>query len=242
MCASRKDRAPVFPTTDWSLLEPSDTLNPASPPRLERLLAIYLPALQSYLRITRRLAPEAAEEIVHDFATAKLVASSILSNVRRERGRFRTYLLTVFQHYLTDEHRRWTSQRRHTERAREIFTASPARDGPIDPFDLAWARSVLQQATERMRQHLVQGDRQVLWRVFERRVLNPTLQQTEPPSYEELVSEYGFATATQACSAVVTARRMFARFLREVIGEYADGDAGIDDELNDLRRILSGGR
>jgi DNA-directed RNA polymerase specialized sigma24 family protein len=242
---SDKDRAPIFPTTDWSLVEPAGPAAQGNPPRLERLLSIYLPALRTYLRITRRCSTDVAEELVHEFAASKLVGTSVLSNVRRERGRFRTYLLSVFQHHLTDQHRRFVSRRRCDEALANDANRATPPDRSIDPFDLAWARSVLNEATERMRRHLLEGKREVLWRIFESRVLIPTLRETDPPPYEQMVGEYGFATATQACSAVVTARRMFARFLREVIGEYAGGDdddASIDDELNDLRRILAGRR
>ena len=93
-----------------------------------------------------------------------------------------------------------------------------------------------------MERHLLGSDRGVLWQVFQRRVLSPILTETEVPPYETMVREFGFDTPTQACSAVVTARRMFARTLRHVIGEYADSEEEIDEELNDLREVLSNAR
>jgi RNA polymerase sigma-70 factor (ECF subfamily) len=238
------DRAPIFPTTDWSLVEASGLTEAAATSRLDRLLAIYLPALQRYLRITRRCSPEAAHEIVHEFVAEKLVGTRVLSGVSRERGKFRSYLLSVFQHHLIDEHRRCRVRERHRSQIdATAFEAKLHERGGADPFDLAWARSVLQEATERMRHHLLQSDRGVLWRVFEARVLMPTLQGTDPPPYEQMVDEFGFETATQACSTVVTARRMLARFVRDVISVYCDGtDASIEEELSDLRRILASAR
>jgi hypothetical protein len=40
-------------------------------------------------------------------------------------------------------------------------------------------------------------------------------------------------------SAVLTARRTFARVLRELIAQYAGDDADVDEEIDDLYRILS---
>jgi hypothetical protein len=40
----------------------------------------------------------------------------------------------------------------------------------------------------------------------------------------------------------VTARRAFARALREVIAEYAPDEPAIDEEVRDLHRVLSGAR
>src|SRR5439155_3012654 len=98
---------------------------------------------------------------------------------------------------------------------------------------------ILNEVAVRMKQHLLESNRELLWKLFETRVLTPTLQQIEPPPYEQMVRELGFSTATEACSAVVTAKRMFARLLREVIGAYALDDEAIEEELNDLRQILS---
>jgi len=232
----------MFPTTDWSLVEHCRDDVPDRRARHEQLVAIYLPALRAYLRGAKGCAAEEADELVQAFAAAKLVGPSVVSKARRGRGRFRSYLLTIFQNYLTDERRRAEARERGRERYHAASCAAVGSDG-VDPFDLVWARAVLNDAAQRMQRHLLETHRAALWRVFESRVLLPSLQQADPPPYEQMVREYGFATPTQACSAVVTARRMFARFLREVVAEYTDGDdSAIEDELIDLRRIVAAAR
>jgi hypothetical protein len=75
--------------------------------------------------------------------------------------------------------------------------------------------------------------------VFEARVLEPMLRERAPVPLGELVRRFG-VTAERASNLLATAKRMFARNLRRVVGEYADGDDDIEDEIRCLRAILSG--
>jgi hypothetical protein len=43
----------------------------------------------------------------------------------------------------------------------------------------------------------------------------------------------------QAANALVTAKRMFTRILRGVIGEYESDEEEIDSEIDDLHKILA---
>jgi hypothetical protein len=78
-----------------------------------------------------------------------------------------------------------------------------------------------------------------LWIVFQARVLDPTLGQGEAVPYEDIVRQAGFDSPVQAANALVTAKRMFARILRNVISEYEADETEIDNEINDLHQILA---
>jgi hypothetical protein len=79
-----------------------------------------------------------------------------------------------------------------------------------------------------------------VWGIFDARVVTPMLEHSEPLSYEQLVARMGFTSPAQASNVLVTAKRMFIRIIRGVIGEYELGDEGIDAEIADLRLLLSG--
>jgi len=98
---------------------------------------------------------------------------------------------------------------------------------------------VIDRTIERMKQECRGSGRGDLWTVFEARVLAPTLGQDDAVPYEELIEKAGFASPVQAANALVTAKRMFARIIRQVISEYEGTDAEIDTELNDLHEILA---
>ena len=83
---------------------------------------------------------------------------------------------------------------------------------------------------------IVAGESQ---RVFDGRVLQPTLHDEPPVPYNVLVKELGFVSPAQASNALITANRTFARVLRSVIGDYEADPADVEAELDDLRRILA---
>jgi hypothetical protein len=93
-----------------------------------------------------------------------------------------------------------------------------------------------------MRLYLDEIKRPELWQLFELRVLGPILGESAPPAYAELLSKFGFATATEACSAVLSGKRIYARFLTEVVSEYASARSDTEDEITDLWQILSKSR
>lgn len=232
-----------FPTTQWTLVKEAAEATARHPqPSLQRLLCAYLPALQSHLA-TRGLRQADADDLLQQFITSRLLEKQLLSKADRHRGRFRNLLLTSLDGYLIDGYRAQRSRSKHelAAGADAHRQANAAQSAPC-PFDVMWAKTVLTDATARTRAYFVENDRDDLWRIFDRRVLVPILTGTPVPPYQMLVDEFGFRTAEQACSAVVTARRAFVRILREVIAEYVSDPAEIEDEINDLRRILAEAR
>jgi hypothetical protein len=105
-------------------------------------------------------------------------------------------------------------------------------------FDVAWAKGVIAQAVEGMRQECEHPDKNRTWRVFELRTLKPLFDGVEPVAYEEIAAQCGFRSPLEAANALVTAKRMFARVLKSIVEEYADG-ADVELELRELRAILS---
>jgi hypothetical protein len=78
--------------------------------------------------------------------------------------------------------------------------------------------------------------------VFESRVVSPIREGTEPSDYRELVRRFGFQSPSQASNVLMTAKRMYARLLRSVVGQYARSDREIETEIAELRSILAGSR
>jgi hypothetical protein len=120
-----------------------------------------------------------------------------------------------------------------------VDRASPART-PGEDMDVAWGREVLAQATARMESECAASKREDIWGVFQARVLDPIMGNVPEVSYEDLVARFRLASPAQASNILVTGKRMFLRHLREVIGEYAEDEKVVEEEIEDLRRILSG--
>ena len=233
---------PKFPTTHWSLIgrasQDDPTLRRAA---LGELLTRYLPALKAHLLFRKQIAPERVDDVLQDFITGKILEQNLLPRVVRGKGKFRTWLLTALDRFVVSEHRYRTAAKRCPTGSICIdaadHLAAPAT--PSDAFDHAWAREVLAETLQRMQAECTAAERPELWGVFECRVLAPTVGDTPPLPYEELVERFGLASPAQASNVLITAKRMFVRHLRAVVGEYAPGREAVDEEIRDLQRILA---
>ena len=110
---------------------------------------------------------------------------------------------------------------------------------PSWEFVLAWARQVVEEARRRMEAHCREINRPDLWLVFSERILRPAADDIPPSTPERIAGDLKLGSSKAASNLLVTSKRVFARVLRRVVGEYVDGEREIDEEIEDLMRILS---
>jgi DNA-directed RNA polymerase specialized sigma24 family protein len=242
---SRQEQATYrpFPVTEWSLI--ARTADPDADTRrraLTELLDRYVPAVKFYLTLAKRIDPDRADDLLQGFLASKVLDEHLIEHADRERGKFRTFLLTALDRFIINQHRFDAAQKRSPGQMASIDEQpEPAGNGsgPASAFELAWARQVIDRTLERMRQECLGSGRLDLWEVFNARVLGPTLGQAEAIPYDDLVRRAGFASPVRAANALVTAKRMFTRVLRGVISEYETDEDEIDGEIDDLHKILA---
>jgi RNA polymerase sigma-70 factor (ECF subfamily) len=238
-----------LPATEWSLVDLARqrTDHPAAREALAVLLKRYLPALRSHLVSDRRIDPERAEDLLQGFVADKIIEQKLLDHAARERGKFRSFLLATLDHYVISAHRLASAAKRRPETGLAALADNADRleaggnDDPARAFDVAWARELIAEAIARMRAECDRSGRPDVWRIFQARVLVPAMEGGEPVAYEHLVRELGLEAPLIACSLLATAKRMFARNLRAVAGEYADTSGAADAEISELREILAAG-
>lgn len=238
-----------LPATEWSLVELArqQPEHPAAREALAVLLKRYLPALRSHLVSGSRIDPERAEDLLQGFVADKIIEQKLLDHAARERGKFRSFLLVTLDRYVVSAHRSASAAKRRPEAGLAALADNADRlqtacnDDPARAFDIAWARELIAEAIARMRAECDRSNRPDLWRIFQARVLVPVMEGGEPVAYEQLVRELGLEAPLIACSLLATAKRMFARNLRAVAGEYADTRGEADAEINELRKILAAG-
>lgn len=91
-----------FATTQWSLvLEAGNRNAPEADQALCELCAAYWMPLYSFAR-RKGYSPEDAADRTQEFFS-RLIEKSFLATADPQRGRFRTFLLTLFQRYLANE-------------------------------------------------------------------------------------------------------------------------------------------
>lgn len=234
-----------FPTqTHWSLVRRAGSEDDAEARRaaLEELLKRYRPALKKYLVFGRRMDEEAAEELLQEFIVGKVLEKHLIARAEPGKGRFRDLLVTALKRFHIDRIRHAA---RLAQKERPMGEdEDPAGDEatPARGLDVEWAREVIAQAIDGMKRECADKGRADLWHVFESQVLTPLLGGGGPAErYGELVKRLGLASPTQAHALLATAKRMFKRNLRDVVGRYEQTDEAVDEEIADLRRILAGG-
>ncbi len=239
-----------FPTTIWSLVREADhERTVVRTAALDKLLQQYAPAMVSHLVRRKRLKPEHAEDIVQGFIVEKVLEKGLVGKADANRGIFRTLLLTALDRYLVSDFRAAAAQKRGGGRVSSLEAlGAPVVDpksadhsgGGGDVFEVEWSRTLMDQALARMKTECDTSKRPDVWGVFHDRLLQPTLERIEPPSYDTLVERYHINTPAQAANLLITGKRMFARVLRSVIADYAgDDDTQIQNEMDDLMHILA---
>jgi RNA polymerase sigma-70 factor (ECF subfamily) len=236
----------LFPLTRWTQVE--GAAQPDAPEQtkvLGELLTLYLPALRAYLRAQFRMDAPGADDLLQGFVADKVIQGGVLARADRRRGRFRTFLLSALTNYTISELRRGQAKKRAP------MGASSSLDDLIEqgaefpaletahPFDVAFAQQVIAEAMRRMEQQCRAGNREDIWGVFVARLLNPIFGSAPAADYQALIERFGFQSPGHAANVLITAKRMFARVLRGVVGEYVGDPAEVEPEVRELRAVLS---
>ncbi|HEY1338730.1 MAG TPA: hypothetical protein VGF59_14540 [Bryobacteraceae bacterium] len=244
MCRGNVLGAARFPSTQWSLVgragRVSDEHRRES---LGVLLRRYLPALRAHMLLAKRIPADRVDDLLQGFVADKIIEQNLLAAADQRRGRFRSFLLAALDHFMVSQLRHETAAKRSP--AGPLLDISDQRQitaGGNEPslqFILIWARQVVEEARRRMERRCSQSGRTELWLVFTQRILAPAAQPRSKASHEEVAESLHLTSAKAASNLLVTGKRLFARMLREVVGEYAANEGEIDREIEELMRILS---
>lgn len=150
-----------FEATRWSVvLEAAQSRAEGGPEALAQLCERYWPPLYAFAR-HRGQAPEDAQDLVQGFFE-HLLSSRALGTVGQAKGRFRSFLLASFQHFMSTERRRAGAEKRgglaqliriDWEDAEGRIAFEP--QDPLTPetlYDARCALDLLRRATLRLEQ------------------------------------------------------------------------------------------
>ena len=238
--AARGEGLAPFPTTRWSLvLCAGHAAEEQRRAALDELLRRYLPALRAHLLIARVAPPGQADDLLQGFLADKVVAQDLIAKVRRDRGRFRTFVAVALDRYVIDQLRRQRSTLRSP--AGEAAVVPLDDNDPVDPspshhqaFNIAWAAEVVAEARRRMQSECEASGRSDVWAVFAGRVVGPALEGAEPTPYSQLARRLMLDSEAQAANLLITAKRAFSRAIRSVVADYVGDERLVDEEVSAL--------
>ena len=233
-----------FPVTQWSLVARARHVETSIKRQaLDELLQSYFPAVRLHLIRRRSVRPHDVDDVIQGFIASQVIERELIEKVEKEKGKFRTFLLTALDRYLSKLRRgEAVRQRRLGSQIDVDNVPEPAAATDTDipqMFDVEWARGVLNQTLSRMALKCRSSGRDDVWKLFELRLIQPIIDNQPPPPYQQILKTCGLRTPLQASNMLVTGKRMFERILKAVIAEYTLDEQQIDEEIIDLKNILA---
>jgi RNA polymerase sigma factor (sigma-70 family) len=244
MVEARTRMATGFATTHWTtVLTAGHTPSPGSLGALEKLCQSYWYPLYAYARHRGYNACDAQDAVQGFFAN--LIERHGLKRVERGHGRFRTYLLSAFRHFLTNE---WDRARAKKRGGRVVILSLEAMgpenlyaqelaDEP-DPeklYERAWATAVLQKVQNRLRDECIahgKGERFA--------ALEPFLSgERSERTYAQIGAQLNLAEGSVKAE-VHRLRKRYRALLRLEIAHTVASAEEISDELRALMTAVSG--
>ena len=231
-----------FATTQWGLvLEAGRRSAPEADAALEALCRAYWFPLYAYAR-RRGYAPEDATDLTQEFF-ARLIEKSFLESANPERGRFRTFLLTIFQRFLAKDFERAQAEKRGGGRTilsldfddGELRYASELLDGQTAEriFERQWALTLLGRVVEQLRAEYVTRGKSELFEQCRSFLVN----SATVAGYADMAKTLSMTEGALRV-AVHRLRERYRELLRTEIAGTIAADQTVDDELCQLRRAI----
>jgi RNA polymerase sigma factor (sigma-70 family) len=233
----------VFVTTHWSVvLTAGGTDTTSARDALASLCQNYWYPLYSYVR-RRGSSPEDAEDLTQEFF-AQFLEKNWVERADREKGRFRTFLLSAMNYFLANEWDKARAQKRgggvrllplEFDAAEMRYSREPADNvTPEQHFERRWALALLELVLKRLSDEHEQDGKADLFAA-----LNPCLvgDRTSHP-YAELGAKLGIGEGAVK-SAVHRLRQRYRQLLRQEIAQTIAGPGDLEDELRHLFVVLA---
>ena len=232
----------AFVTTHWSIVLAAGQSNSTQAhAALSKLCQTYWYPLYAYVR-QRGHSSHDAQDLTQDFF-ARLLEKNTLGVVTREKGRFRSFLLTALNHFLADEWRKGQAQKRgggqilalDLSAAETRFGSEPAETTtPEKVFEQNWALALLNTVFDRLRDEYHADGKSIL---FETLKFCLTGERSAVP-YAQLATQLTLPENTVKV-AVHRLRRRYRELLREEVGHTVDRPGEVEQELQYLFRVLA---
>jgi len=227
-----------FALTHWSVvLRTGDQDSRAASAALEELCRVYWFPLYAFAR-RRGCSPADAEDLAQAFF-ARMLERNVIAQADPAKGRFRTFLLTLFKRFLANEWNREHAQKRggfqpvlsiEADLAESRLGAEPAHtEQPDILFERHWAMTLLDQVMKRLEDEYKGSGRGRLFEHLE----GCLVRDPAALPYVGIASRLNLSEAAVKM-AMQRLRARYQAILREEIGKTVASPEEIEAELRDL--------
>ena len=232
-----------FQTTHWSrILLAQDPTNPQAKEALSALCETYWYPLYACIRRKGYGAHE-SEDLTQGFF-CRFLQKNYLELVKREKGKFRCYLLGAVNHFLANERDRAQAEKRgggamplqvSFHDAEERYRLEPAHEMAAEKlFDRRWVLTLLDQALTRIEAEYTRAGKAKFFQSLNAILLGGDSTYGE---YTKLAAELEM-TQGAVKTAAHRMRRRFRELLREEIAQTVAHPEEIDEEVRHLFEVL----
>ena len=224
-----------FKTTLWTQVLDA----PHNEKALASLCRKYWYPLYAFLR-RKGTSSHDAEDLTQGFF-AQLLSKQGLETVRRERGKFRSFLLASLQHFVADQRDRASAAKRSPDQPLFELDAQKAearyRLEPVDPtnpeqiFERRWALTLLEEVLAALESEFVTSGKGEVFRE-----LQPFLSGEQAmPAYNNVAARLALSEGAVR----VTVHRMRERYRELIRKEIADTLAAGEDVEAEMRHLFA---
>jgi RNA polymerase sigma-70 factor (ECF subfamily) len=232
-----------FCTTRWSVvLLAGQEGSPESAAALEKLCRTYWQPICAFAR-RKGWGEEDAKDLTQQFF-ALLLGRRDFSGLEAGKGKFRTFLLAAFTHFLANEYDRAKALKRGGGQAvfsldqfppEQLDGLSPAEEFPPGTtYDLGWARTILQTALRQLKEEMSRAER--------------------PGQFEELkqflttdVASGNYAGAAEKLGIQVSSvpvlvhrlRQRYRELVRQEVAQTVSSPTELEEEMRHLFALLN---
>ena len=227
-----------FALTHWSaVLRAGDQDSRAAASALEELCRVYWFPLYAFAR-RHGCSPADAEDLTQAYF-ARLLEHKFVARADPAKGRFRTFLLTLFKRFLVNEWNRVHAEKRggfqpvvpiESNLAESRLGADPAHtEQPDLLFQRNWAMTLLDQVMKRLEEEYKASGRGRLFEHLE----GCLVRDAAALPYAEIATRLNLTEAAVKM-AMQRLRARYQAILREEIGKTVSSPEEVEPELRDL--------
>ncbi len=235
--------SPVLAITHWSVvLAAGQSASKAAENALEELCRMYWYPLYAYLR-RKGYSEHDAQDLTQGFFE-HLIERRTIESVGREKGKFRSFLLSCLNYFLAHERERAGAQKRgggrelislNGEEAEQRYRLEPRDErSPERIFEHRWAMTLLDQVLAQLAREFQETGRENLFQK-----VRPFLVEGKGNGpYRQAADEIGMSEEAFK-KAVQRMRRRYSELFRSEIAHTVATKEEVDEELRYLCGVLA---